>query len=83
MKAKRKFWHSTGGALLFCSLVLAAGIFLHCDFWNWGVKRFYFGWIPQELLYRLVLISVLFPLLNYLIARIAWPLPREWRNKER
>lgn len=64
---------STAGSLLFVLILVVFVSILHYDFWNWGPNQFTFLAWTQEFLYRFVLVTVLFPILNYLVGRYSWP----------
>ncbi|AOY74768.1 hypothetical protein [Clostridium formicaceticum] len=73
---RKKLFRSTKGSLLYLLGLTIVFVILHCDFWNWGSPNIYFGWMPQEFLYRLVYLVVLTPLANYSIQKLSWPLPQ-------
>lgn len=58
------------------SLVAVLGLVLllvlHLDFWRPQVVRLHFGWLPEELLYRLVWMLFAWGYLLFFCARI-WP----------
>ncbi len=80
---KKNYFKSSSGSLVLALIVTVIAIIFHIDFWNWGKHNFYFGWVPQEFLYRAIFIGVVIPLINYLIQKISWPVPEEYeKNRE-
>ncbi|AOT70997.1 hypothetical protein [Geosporobacter ferrireducens] len=73
---KKRFFKTSTGSLLYVLILLVILTILHCDFWNWGNPNIYFGWMPQEFLYRTIFLIVFIPLANYSIQKLSWPLPK-------
>lgn len=75
---KSNYFRTTKGSVI---LILVVFCFfqcvLHIDFWNWGNPKIYFGWITSEYLYRLILITIVNPLMWTLIQKISWPIPEQ------
>lgn len=66
---------STGGSLAFVLALILVVTVLHYDVWNWGPDQWTFLAWPQEFLYRFALVTLAFPVINYLVGRVAWPMP--------
>ena len=67
---------STRGSLAFVFALVIVVAILHYDFWNWGADQLTVLAWTQEFLYRFAFVTFLFPILNYLIGQIAWPMPK-------
>ncbi len=80
---KKGYFKSSKGSLVLSLIITVIAMILHLDVWNWGKGVFYFGWIPQEFLYRTILIGVIVPLTSYIVTRISWPVPDEKENEDR
>ncbi len=52
--------------------LVAAFAALHYDFWYWGDRTLWFGWLPAGLAYH-AFYSIAAGLLWALVIRVAWP----------
>lgn len=65
---------ATRGSLIFVTILVVIVAILHYDFWNWGQNQWTFLAWTQEYLYRFVLVTFAFPVLNYIIGQLSWPM---------
>jgi hypothetical protein len=67
----RRTFHRIVGWVGFLALLV-----LHLDFWRGQRTVLYFGWLPEEVAYRLGWMALAFAYLLYYCARL-WPISRD------
>ncbi|QSX08143.1 hypothetical protein J0B03_10110 [Alkalibacter rhizosphaerae] len=73
---KRFLKSSAGNVLLAVVLLVVFQVILHNDFWNWTDPKIYFGWLPSNVLYRIVMVGIVIPITMHIVTKISWPIPK-------